>query len=57
MKKNKFDSWNLEKKIVKLASKYTIFEVFGTERGISQFFMMDSFFKTRNTHSDQIPYF
>jgi hypothetical protein len=31
------------KKIVKLASKNIIFEVFGTERGSSQCFMTDSF--------------
>ena len=42
--KNKIDSWNLEKKIVKLASKNIFFEVFGAERGSSQCFMTDSFF-------------
>ena len=34
----KIDSWNLEKKFVKLASKDIIFEVLEAERGSSQFF-------------------
>jgi hypothetical protein len=45
------------KKIVKLASKNIIFEVFEVDRGSSQLFMTDSFFQSKNTHSYQISCF
>jgi hypothetical protein len=51
--KKKFGQGYLKKKFVKLASKNIIFEVFGPERGSSEFFMADSFFQSRNTHSGQ----
>jgi hypothetical protein len=40
----------LKKKFVNLVSKIILFEVFGPERGSSEFFMTDSFFQSRNTH-------
>jgi hypothetical protein len=46
-----------KKKIVNLASKNIIVEVLGADRGSSQFFMTDSFFQSRNTHSDQVSFF
>jgi hypothetical protein len=54
-KKNR--AGNLEIKILKLASKNIIFDDFGAERGSSQFFMTDSFFQSKNTHSGQISCF
>jgi hypothetical protein len=39
-------AWDL-KKIVKISSKNIIFEVFGTERGKTEFFLKDSFFQGR----------
>ena len=55
----KFWPWEelLKNKILKLAPKNIIFEVLKVDRGKIQFFLTDSFFKSKNTHSGQISRF
>ena len=50
----KFVQGVLKKKFLNIAPKNTVFEV---DRGSSQFFMTDSFFQSKNTHSGQISRF
>ena len=53
----KFVQGVLKKKFLNIAPKNTIFEVFEVDRGSSQFFMTDSFFQSKITHSGQISRF